>query len=104
VSNFLIPGALIALLVLVNIPKSFYVAIFSFFAKNKNPKIVKDLDVEDVKSDPNVTYEIHEIVKQWSILRNMLMSEKLDLAVKTLDDVFLKLLNKSEGEAHEENS
>ena len=99
-NNYIILGVLAALFVAVNfVPKTFYTSILSLF-KKKNVDVVKDLPkVKQV----GVSHQIHEIVEQWSILRGMLKDENLNEAVKTLDEVFLKLLKRS-GEAQNEKS
>lgn len=98
-NNYIILGVLAVLFVAVNfVPKTFYTSILSLF-KKKNVDVIKDLPVKQV----GVSHQIHEIVEQWSILKGMLKDENLNEAVKTLDEVFLKLLKKN-GEAQNEKS
>lgn len=99
-NNYIMLGVLAALFIAVNfVPKSFYMSLLSSF-KKKKVEVVKDLPVKQDR----VSHPIHEIVEQWSILKGMLKDENLNDAVKTLDEVFLKLLNKNEGGAQNEKS
>ncbi len=72
-------------------------AIIGFF---KKPSVVVPPKVDDVVTpiDLEVTDipKIEEVVKQWSLLKDMCQKSGLSASYEALDDVFLNLLNKKE--------
>lgn len=98
-NNYLVFGAVVLGLISTFIPKETYAYIWALISPKKkvnNQDIVFTV-TEPVKEVVNRdSYEIHEIVEQWSTLKKMLKNENLNEAIKSLDDVFLKLLNKNE--------
>ncbi len=100
-SNYIVFGAAIIGLIATFIPKEAYTYIWLLVSPKKkgDQNIVFDIPESANKVAIPLgpkTYEIHEIVEQWSTLKKMLKNENLDDAIKSLDDVFLKLLKKNE--------
>lgn len=98
-NNYIVFGIAALALVSTFIPKEIYAYIWSVISPKKkvNNQDILFTVTEPVKEVVNRdSYEIHEIVAQWSTLKKMLKNEGLDEAIKSLDDVFLKLLKKNE--------
>lgn len=71
--------------------------IIAFFKKSS---VVVPPKVDDVVTPVDVVVEdvpkIEDIVKQWSLLKDMCQKSGLSASYEALDDVFLNLLNKKE--------